>query len=314
MKTIRILPLAVGALLVGATLALAAPPAVRTIAGGRLTINVGDDTSFQVFDSDVPPDAQNNALFSPVCGSGDTADTGVLLSVGGIVYGPNFATHPCGTFAPAFTPWTPISLSPVTGSGSSADPYKVVLVADAGATGLRLTETITHVAGSGAFRPTLSITNTGAAASVDVYLATHMFLAIQYVYPILLHGAPGGWAAIKVGAPTPACAPEGYYALLPAADRYTGQSYGDMWNEIMTGGLSNTMQGGCSFEGIATQWAARTVASGVTLTLSPSGPVEFIRADPFQVAAVPVLSAKGLAAMVAGIAIAALLTIRAARS
>ncbi|HEY4230418.1 MAG TPA: hypothetical protein VGO79_09610 [Thermoanaerobaculia bacterium] len=285
---------------------IAASPVVRTIGGGRLTINIGDDTSFQVFDTRVPPDAQTTTLFAPVCGPGDTADTGILLSVGGIVYGPSFATHPCGSFAPAFTPWNPVSLSAVTGTGSATDPYTVTVVADAGATGLRLTETITHVAGSGEFRPALAIANSGAAsATFDVYLATDMFLAVQYVFPIQLNGAPGGEAAIKVGAPTPACAPEAYFALLPRADRFTGQTAAGMWSEIAGGGLSNTMQFGCSYEGIATQWAARSVAAGGTVSISTSGPVVFIAASPFQAQNVPALSWPGFVALAASLAVAA---------
>jgi hypothetical protein len=141
-----------------------------------------------------------------------------------------------------------------------------------------------------------------------------MFLSIQYVLPILLNGAPGGWAAIKLGAPTPACGPEAYYALLPKADRYTGQVFFDMWNEIAAGGLSNTMQSGCSFEGIATQWAARTVGSGATLTLSPSAPVQFIRAGPFQAPSVPALSWKGVAMLALGLAAVALVLLLRSRA
>jgi hypothetical protein len=272
---------------------------VRVIHGGRLTIWVGDDTSFQVQDSHFDAPA-----FNPyqACAPGDTADTGTLVSISGATFGPDFAQHPCGTGAPSFTAWTPVSLSPVTGTGSASDPFRVVVVVDAGATGLRLTETITHVAGTAQFLPQLTFSNTGAAPlSFSAYLATDMFLSIQYVAPLLRFGVPGGWAAEKVGAPTPACAPENYYALLPRADRYTGHEPSTMWSEIASGNLSNTMEFACVGGGIATEWTGRTLNPGGTIAVSPGDGVQFIEGSPSESAGIPTLDERGI--LVAGAAL-----------
>src|SRR5262249_15693720 len=150
-------------LLVAACLALASPawamkerriprfpnapqaPATVTISGSPLTIVIGGDTSTQVYNSNVPGQGQ---FYPPDCNTGETADSGVFLAAGGTVYGPDFVNHPCGSAANTYTPWSPISLSAVTGTGSSADPFTVVIVADAVAAQVRLTETITYVNGN----------------------------------------------------------------------------------------------------------------------------------------------------------------------
>jgi hypothetical protein len=267
---------------------LAAAPVVRTIAGGRLTIDVGDDTSLQVRDSVVP----DSWAFQPIaCGPGQTADAGTLVSIGGATYGPDFSAHPCGTSAPgSFTPWTPVSISAVTGTGTVGDPFTVIVVVDAGATGLRLSETITHVAGTGHLMPTLAISNSGPTPlTFATYLGTSMHLGFYAIRPILDHGAPGGQGADKVGAPSPACAPRDYFADLPAADRYNGGDAAAMWASIAAGDLSNTLAGpGCSDGGIATEWTARALDPGASLSLGPGGGIAFVPALPGQTAPVPV--------------------------
>jgi hypothetical protein len=271
-------------------------PAVRIIQGGRLTIYIGDDTSFQVQDNDIE---LGGPAFNPTgWGLGDTADAGTLVSLSGTVYGPNFPTHPHTNVVSVFTPWTPVSLSPVTGTGTAADPFQVVVVVDAGTSGLRLTETITHVAGSGQFLPQLTFSNAGTASlAFDAFLATDMFLSTGYVAPILRYGDPGGWGGEKVGAPSPACSPDPYYALLPKADRYTGHDAPTMWSEIASGNLSNSVEGGggwCVGGGIATQWFGRSVDPGGTTTVGPALGVQFVEASPQAPAPVPTLDATGL--------------------
>ena len=269
-------------------------PALSVIHGGRLTISIGSDTSLQVEDSHYV----GAGAFNPYwCPPGNTGDAGTLVSVSGTVYGPDFASHPCTFVSTVFTPWTPVSLSPVAGTGTETDPFQVVVVVDAGTTGLRLTETITHVAGSAQFLPKLSFSNLGSAPlAFDAFVAADMFLSIQYVAPILRYGTPGGWAGTKVGAPAPVCAPINYYALLPKADRYTGHDASTMWSEVASGNLSNSMEGGwgwCAGGGIATQWSGRSVAPHGTTTVGPSGGVQFVEANPLAPASVPTLDSTG---------------------
>src|SRR5215471_12178747 len=122
-----------------------APPATVTIAGNPLTIVIGDETSMEVYNSSVSPGGQ---YYPNDCGPGETADSGVFAKINGFVYGPDFDNHPCGSASNSYTPWTRVSLSPVSGTGTSGDPFTVTIVVTAGATGLRLTDTITYVNGA----------------------------------------------------------------------------------------------------------------------------------------------------------------------
>jgi hypothetical protein len=280
----------------------AAPPVVRTISGGLLTIDIGDDTSFQVRDRRVP----DTALFRPeFCAAGTTGDTGTLVSVGGTAYAPDFASHPCGTgVTQSFTAWTPASISPVTGTGSADDPFTVRVVVVAGATGLQMTETITHVSDADHFDLNLHFQNLGAAAlTFDTFVATDMWLGIQYVVPYLRYATPGGIAAVKIGAPTPACALHRYYVLLPIGSGYTGATPQEMWAQIAGGSLPNFMNSGCSYEGIATQLPTRSLAAGQSATTTTTG-LSFIEGDPFAKASVPAASPAAL--VVTGIAVASI--------
>lgn len=89
---------------------------------------------------------------------GDTA-CGTLLATGGVLYGP--ASIPAGGAAQPRTPWTPVSQSAVTGTGSGTDPYRVVTVVAAGGTGLRLTETDSYVVGAESYRTDIEVANAG---------------------------------------------------------------------------------------------------------------------------------------------------------
>ncbi len=129
-----------------------------TISGSPLTVVIGDDTSAQVYNSNVPGTGQ---FYPPSCAAGETADNGVFVSLGGLIYGPDFDNHPCGSASNSYTPWTAVSMSAVTGTGTAGDPFTVVIVVDAGATGLRLTETITYVNGAAQYDMALAFSNIG---------------------------------------------------------------------------------------------------------------------------------------------------------
>jgi hypothetical protein len=103
--------------------------------------------------------------------TGDTAGEwyggtacGTLLSSGGTLYGP--ANIPAGGSANPRTGWTPVSQTSVTGSGTSADPYKVVTVATGGA--FQITQTDTYVVGEESYRNDVQVTNTGSASATGV--------------------------------------------------------------------------------------------------------------------------------------------------
>ena len=82
---------------------------------------------------------------------GDTACATFLAvgPVGGsVLYGPS--SVPAGISGEQV--WTAISQTPVTGAGTAANPFTIVSVVDAGATGLRVTQTDTYVVGQEAYR------------------------------------------------------------------------------------------------------------------------------------------------------------------
>ena len=288
-----------------------AQPAMRTIVGHPLTIRVGSDTSMQVVDDRF--EFAPSPVFFPECISGGpaTGDSGVLVRVSGALYGPDFPNHACGTQLGGLvlTPWTAVSISDVTGLGTSADPFQVVMVADAGSSGLRLTETVQYVNGTGQLRPILRFSNVGSAnLTWDTFLAVNFgFLA----FPILEIGRPGLHHAFKLGSPFPTCAPLAYRILLPAADRYSVDIVTDSWGEIQAGDLTDTLYAGCPSSGAATEWVDRSLAPGQALVLSPNSGITFL-ASGAAASSVPTLSGVGLAALSIGLAAAGWLAMRTA--
>jgi len=149
----------------------ASPSAFTTIVSGGILskIYVGDDASFQVEHSSFPGIGQ----FYPA-GSAAPADFGVFLRDKGTntLYGTAVSS-----FTPNPAPWSPLSLSPVTGAGTSVDPYTVTVVSDAGPC-FRLTMTVTYVSTEEFFRHRLSITNLcGQSRCFDLYLGSDIYLA-----------------------------------------------------------------------------------------------------------------------------------------
>ena len=91
---------------------------------------------------------------------------GTFTIVDGVLYGPFLGTA-----------YTPVSQTGPTGTGTSADPYKIVTVVDAGATGVRLTQTDTYTTGLESFRTDVALVNTsGSSRSVRVYRAADCYL------------------------------------------------------------------------------------------------------------------------------------------
>jgi hypothetical protein len=141
--------LALGAVLVA--LMLAAGPAraatcpgpCQTIDSNPLVVKVSADTAIQVFYGGEP----RGQVYPP---SDQRGNSGTYVAVDGQLVGP-------GTF-------TEISQSGIGGNGSASNPYTVVTVLDVGQSGLRLTETVSLVAGQPFFRIDRRIVNRGGVA------------------------------------------------------------------------------------------------------------------------------------------------------
>ncbi len=107
----------------------------------------------------------------------DTA-CGTFVAVGNTTYGP--ATVPAGPKDPgtsAYKKFTKISQTAVTGTGTAANPFKIVTVVAAGSTGVRLTQTDTYVTGQESYRTDVAVAQTGLSpTNVVLYRAGDCFL------------------------------------------------------------------------------------------------------------------------------------------
>jgi len=269
-------------------------PVTATIAGSPLTIVVGDDTSTQVYNSNVPGTGQ---FFPPDCGAGETADNGIFIGTGGIVYGPDFDNHPCGSAANTYTPWTPVSFSGVTGTGTAGDPFKVVIVVNAGATGIVMTETLTYV--NGASRSNISLAFSQApppsapagGLGFSVLQAADLYLADNDAGLGLLQAASVGGRAVDSN-----CAPLAYTILITGDTPPTSWSatgYGTIWDEVTADSLPDNVDSTiCEDNGAALLWANQNVPVTIETGVSFAG-----SAVPLG-ATVPALSPKALASLV----------------
>ena len=239
-------------------LAAGAAPVVRTITGNPLTINVGDDASFQIFNQTIG--ATQGQIFPPDCPT-DTGDMGVFLRTGSNLIAPDFIEHICGSAAGgigSFQPWNNRSISAVTGSGTSTDPFAVTVMADATpASDLLMAMLVTYVNGNGYFTIDIGF-NSANAVTYDVFLGADLYLAgddFGIPFRIAASGSVGGQT----------CSGTPYTILLvplTASTGYTARSYGQVWSEIGAGTLDDIVDTGCEDDGAALEWAGRTLAPG----------------------------------------------------
>lgn len=159
------------------SLAVAQQNGSQTIAvpaGPLNAIYVGNEGSVQI---DRLGSMTSGQIYPPTTRPGDY---GTFIAVGGVLYAPNFMAHG-GTATGglgAYTPFTPVSQSAVTGNGGNMTPYRVVTVYDVGSTGLQVTETNDYVAGQESFLTTLVLTN-HSQTSIDglLYRAADCYLS-----------------------------------------------------------------------------------------------------------------------------------------
>lgn len=96
---------------------------------------------------------------------GDTA-CATLVATGGTLFRPS--DIPAGSSASPFTPFTPVSQSPVTGSGTPSDPYRVETVVDLPGTTLRITQVDSYVVGEESYRTDVTLSNLGEAGATGL--------------------------------------------------------------------------------------------------------------------------------------------------
>jgi hypothetical protein len=146
---------------------------------------------------------------------------GTWLALGGSVWGP--------AFGPAtLTNFTTVSQSPVTGSGSLSDPFRVVTVVAIPEAGLRITETDSYAVGSRAYRTDVQIENVGNAIQTGVlYRAGDCYL----------QGSDAGFVRVEGG--SPACIVDPalgrrveQWLPITGGSRYFAGYYGEVWTQI----------------------------------------------------------------------------------
>src|SRR5436305_1073670 len=169
----------VAAVLVGAGLApgsaVGAVPFVDIGSSGPLThVYLGNELSCQIAHA-------GDSVFELYPSSGTPGDCGTLVFAGGTLYAPDFANKGAAartsSLAGTTTPYTPVSQTPVTGSGTVASPFKVVTVVDLGTSGLRITQTDSYVVGDESYRTDVTLANpTGAPVPAVIYRAGDCYL------------------------------------------------------------------------------------------------------------------------------------------
>ena len=159
----------------GAAWCLATPSADISSPPGPLThVWIGNDLSCQVQHI---ADAPNYEFYGPDIFPGDA---GTFIAMDGALYAPDLIHHDytsAGFLIGTYTPFTPVSQTPVTGSGTAADPFKVITNVDVPTTGLVIQQTDTYVTGREYYTTEVMITNNGAdTASGVLYRAADAFL------------------------------------------------------------------------------------------------------------------------------------------
>ena len=184
----------------------------------------------------------SNELNCQVDHSGDTdheffggvpGACGTLIATGGTLYGPS--QIPAGGSASPRTTYTEVSQSAVTGSGSSGDPFKVMTVVAAGATGIQLTETDAYVVGTESYRTDVQVTNNGAGSqSFVLYRAGDCFLqGSDQGFGDLFPNGQVGCHASDDGGVTPGLRIERWIPITPGSSAYEA-GYSAVWAAIGT--------------------------------------------------------------------------------
>ncbi len=157
---------------------------------------------------------------------GDTA-CGTFIVVDGTGYF-SPASIPAGQ--PSITPFTPVSQTGPTGSGTDADPYKIVTVVAAGDTGVGVTQTDTYTTGLESYRTDIQVTNSsGTSKAVRVYRAADCYL----------QSSDSGYGAVDATTGAVACTTgldpgsriEQWFPLT-AGSRYMEDGYSTVWSQI----------------------------------------------------------------------------------
>jgi uncharacterized repeat protein (TIGR01451 family) len=163
----------------------------------------------------------------------------------------------------------------VTGTGTLADPFRIVTVVTVGAGSITITETDTYVVGQESYRTDIQVTNnSGSGTSVVVYRAGDCFLQGSDEGFGSVNAATGSVACVAPvvpgdGSSGPGSRIEEWFPLTPGSSHYQA-FYDDVWAQIGSqAGFPNTCE--CATfqdNGAGLSWTLNLAASGGTATVS----------------------------------------------
>lgn len=198
----------------------------------------------------------------------DDVACGTFVALGGTLYGPE--ELPAGSDATSvdnYVPFTAVSQSGMTGTGTSSDPFAITTKVGLGDTGATLTQVDSYVNGATAYRTDISVTGGATSGNAVVYRGGDCFLqdSDEGLGQVLDGNAPVCKAQSDSDNPDRV---EGFRPLTSGAAYVEGR-YDDVWALIGSGAmLPNTCL--CDEQvdnGIAISWA-RDLSQGATVTLS----------------------------------------------
>ena len=274
-RTAIAIVLAVAATAAPATVAHAAVPFKEIVssAGPLTSIALGDELSCQVA-------YRGDARFELYPSSAKPGDCGTFIFAAGTLFAPNFAAHD-GSAASGIgpsTPFTPVSQTNVSGAGTAASPFRVTTVANAGASGLRITQVDSYIVGQESYRTETTIQNTGGGP-VDgiIYRGGDCYLQESDTGFGFLDAAQGAVGCSINANNSPAGRIEQWYPIT-GGNQYMQGRFGDVWGAIGTHmPLPNTTRATESLDnGAAISWNF-SVAPGAQstyahfTTFSPTG-------------------------------------------
>jgi len=232
--------------------AASAPAATITSSGPLTQIGISEDLNCSVQHAS---DSSGTFFRDTACAT--------LVASGGILYGP--AAIPFGGNAAPRTPFTPVLQTPVTGSGTLGDPFRIVTTAGLGESGLQIVQTDSYVLGSESYETDISLTNSSESAQdAIVYHAGDCFLQDSdagFGFVDVQTGAVACTAGIEPNARSEAFIP------LSAGSNYYEADYESVWSHI---GSQSPFPNTCTCEGVVDNGAGLswnvTVAPGVPET------------------------------------------------
>jgi hypothetical protein len=209
-----------------AALALALYAGAASAANGLTEIDSSGPLTRIIISTDLNCQVAHQADSDLELYGGEVGACGTFLAVDGALYSP--ADVPSGVTG---IPWTPVSQSGVSGSGTSGDPYRIVTVVAAPDIGVRLEQTDSYVVGTQSYRTDVTVANMGNAA----------LSGVLYRYgDCYLQGDDSGFS--RVDGSAPACV-TGYagsdrieqWLPLTSGNQWFAGGYSDGWADVASG-------------------------------------------------------------------------------